>query len=48
MGIARFDKLLTALGVERKLIARKTIGAVEQIRAATGVDLGGVAKKFGG
>jgi flotillin len=29
-------------------LARKTIGAVEQIRAATGVDLGGVAKKFGG
>jgi flotillin len=29
-------------------VARKTIGAVEQIRAATGVDLGGVAKKFGG
>lgn len=28
--------------------ARKAIGAAEQIRAATGVDLGGVAKKFGG
>jgi flotillin len=29
-------------------LARKTIGASEQIRAATGVDLMGVAKKFGG
>jgi flotillin len=29
-------------------LARKAIGATEQIRAATGVDLGGVAKKFGG
>jgi flotillin len=29
-------------------LARKAIGAAEQIRAATGVDLGGVAKKFGG
>ena len=29
-------------------LARKAIGASEQIRAATGVDLGGVAKKFGG
>lgn len=29
-------------------LARKTIGATEQIRAATGVDLAGVAKRFGG
>jgi flotillin len=29
-------------------LARKAIGATEQIRAATGVDLGGVARKFGG
>jgi flotillin len=29
-------------------LARKTIGASEQIRAATGVDLMGVAKKLGG
>src|SRR6185503_11540633 len=29
-------------------LARKAIGAAEQIRAATGVDLSGVAKKFGG
>jgi len=29
-------------------LARKTIGASEQIRAATGVDLIGVAKKLGG
>jgi len=29
-------------------IARKAIGANEQIRAATGVDLTGVAKRFGG
>jgi flotillin len=29
-------------------LARKVIGAAEQIRAATGVDLGGVAKRFGG
>jgi flotillin len=29
-------------------IARKAIGASEQIRAATGVDLTGVAKRFGG
>jgi hypothetical protein len=29
-------------------LARKAIGASEQIRAATGVDLAGIAKKFGG
>jgi flotillin len=29
-------------------IARKAIGAAEQVRAATGVDLAGVAKRFGG
>ncbi len=29
-------------------VARKAIGAAEQIRAATGVDLAGVAKKLGG
>jgi flotillin len=29
-------------------LARKAIGATEQIRAATGVDLGGVVKKLGG
>ena len=29
-------------------LARTAIGANEQIRAATGVDLGGVAKRFGG
>jgi flotillin len=29
-------------------LARKAIGATEQIRAATGVDLAGVAKRFGG
>ena len=29
-------------------LARKAIGASEQIRAATGVDLAGVAKKLGG
>jgi flotillin len=28
--------------------ARKAIGAAEQIRAATGVDLGGIARKLGG
>jgi flotillin len=35
----------TAEGAE---VARKAIGAAEQIRAATGVDLAGVAKKLGG
>jgi flotillin len=29
-------------------VARNTIGAAEQIRAATGVDLAGVARRFGG
>ena len=29
-------------------LARKAIGASEQIRAATGVDLAGMAKKLGG
>jgi hypothetical protein len=29
-------------------LARKAIGASEQIKAATGVDLGGVVKKLGG
>ncbi|MGE3674255.1 MAG: hypothetical protein AB7K71_31590 [Polyangiaceae bacterium] len=29
-------------------LARKAIGAAEQIKSATGVDLAGVAKKFGG
>ncbi len=29
-------------------LARKTIGAAEQIRAATGVDVAGIAKKMGG
>ena len=40
--------VLPADGAAGADLARKTIGAVEQIRAATGVDLGGVAKKFGG
>lgn len=35
----------TASGAD---IARKAIGASEQIKAATGVDLAGVAKRFGG
>ncbi len=37
-----------AAGGDGTDVARKAIGASEQIRAATGVDLAGVAKRFGG
>lgn len=40
--------VLPARGAEGSELARKAIGASEQIRAATGVDLAGVAKKLGG
>ncbi len=40
--------VLPAREAEGSDVARKAIGAAEQIRAATGVDLAGVAKKLGG
>lgn len=40
--------VLPARGAEGSDAARKAIGAAEQIKAATGVDLAGVAKKLGG
>jgi len=40
--------VLPARTAEGGDMARKAIGAAEQIRAATGVDLAGVAKKLGG
>lgn len=40
--------VLPTRGIEGGDVARKAIGAAEQIKAATGVDLAGVAKKLGG
>lgn len=40
--------VLPARDAEGSEVARKAIGAAEQIKAATGVDLAGVAKKLGG
>ncbi|MEB2314078.1 MAG: SPFH domain-containing protein [Sorangiineae bacterium] len=48
LAIAKLSVLPTQGDAAGADLARKTIGATEQIRAATGVDLAGVAKRFGG
>jgi flotillin len=47
LGIDRLSVLPAAAGDPGGEIARKAIGAAEQIHAATGVDLAGIAKRFG-